>query len=109
MTISRRELSKVLSEKISPSYKVASWSALYRGLSRNTADELQGTRSEKSSQGAILVQPKQMEVGCICCPVQCNNEGGRGGGMVGKNGKKREICIFQYSYYLGRINTRKER
>lgn len=25
MTISRRELSKVLSEKISPSYKVASW------------------------------------------------------------------------------------
>lgn len=73
---------------MSPSYKVASWSALYRGLSRNTADELQGTRSEKSSQGAILVQPKQREVGCICCPVQCNNEGGRGGGIVGKRGRK---------------------
>ena len=70
---------------------MASWSVLYRGLSRNTADELQGTRSEKSSQGAILVQPKQMEVGCICCPVQCNNEGGRGVGIVGKRGRKSGI------------------
>ena len=93
---------------------MASWSALYRGLSRNTADELQGTRSEESSQGAILVRPKQMEVGCISCPVQGINEGGRGGGMMGKRGrksgkKKREISIFQYSYYLWRINTRKDR
>ena len=54
-----------------------------------TEEKKMGTRSEKSSQGAILVQPKKMEVGCICCPVQCNNEGGRGGGMVGKNGKKK--------------------
>ena len=23
-------------------------------------------------------------MGCICCPAQCNNEGGRGGGRVGK-------------------------